>query len=41
MLPYVNMDLSIFVIANLANLLKDIRCPRGGLNLAFLSISQD
>ena len=30
MLPYVNMDLSIFVIANLANLLKDIRSSRGG-----------
>ena len=30
MLPYVIMDLPIFVIANLANLLKDIRSSQGG-----------
>ena len=30
MLPYIIMDLSIFVIAKWATLLEDIRCPRGG-----------
>ena len=30
MLPYIIMDLSIFVIAEWATLLVDIRCPRGG-----------
>ena len=30
MLPYITMDLPIFVIAEWANLLVDIRCPRGG-----------
>ena len=34
------MDLPIFVIAEWATLLVDIRCPRGVLNLAFLSISR-
>ena len=29
-LPYVIMDLPIFVIAEWATLLMDIRCPRGG-----------
>ena len=29
MLPYIIMDLSIFVIAEWATLLVDIRCPRG------------
>ena len=33
------MDPYIFVIAEWATLLVDIRCPRGGFNLAFLSIS--
>ena len=41
MLPYIIMDLPIFVIAEWATLLVDIRCPRGVLNLAFLSIFQD
>ena len=30
MLPYIMMDLPIFVIAEWATLLVDIRCPRGG-----------
>ena len=30
MLPYVKMDLPIFEIAELATLLVDIDCPRGG-----------
>ena len=30
MLPYVIIDLLIFVIGDWANLLLDIRCPRGG-----------
>ena len=30
MLPYIIMDLPIFVIAEWATLLVDIRCPRGG-----------
>ena len=30
MLPYIIMDLAIFVIAVLATLLVDIRCPLGG-----------
>ena len=30
MLPYVIMDLTIFVIAEWATLQVDIRCPRGG-----------
>ena len=30
MLPYVIMDLPIFVIVEWATLLVDIRCPRGG-----------
>ena len=30
MLPYVIMDLPIFMIAEWATLLVDIRCPRGG-----------
>ena len=30
LLPYIIMDLSIFVIAEWATLLVDIRCPRGG-----------
>ena len=29
-LPYIIMDLPIFVIAEWATLLVDIRCPRGG-----------
>ena len=29
MLPYIIMDLPIFVIAECATLLVDIRCPRG------------
>ena len=29
MLPYIIMDLPIFVIAELATLLVDIHCPRG------------
>ena len=29
MLPYIIMDLPIFVIAEWATLLVDIRCPRG------------
>ena len=41
MLPYIIMDLSIFVIAEWATLLVDIRCPEVVLNLAFLSIFQD
>ena len=34
MLPYIIMDLSIFVIAELATLLVDICCPRGGSQLS-------
>ena len=30
MLPYIMMDLPIYVIAYIATLLVDIRCPRGG-----------
>ena len=30
MLPHIVMDLPIFVIAEWATLLVDIRCPRGG-----------
>ena len=30
MLPYIIMDLPIFVIAEWATLLVDIRCPGGG-----------
>ena len=30
MLPYIIMDLPIFVIAEWATLLVDIHCPRGG-----------
>ena len=30
MLPYIIMDLPIFVIDEWATLLMDIRCPRGG-----------
>ena len=30
MLPYIIMDLPIFVIAEWSTLLVDIRCPRGG-----------
>ena len=30
LLPYIIMDLPIFVIAEWATLLVDIRCPRGG-----------
>ena len=30
MLPYIIMDLPIFVIAECATLLFDIHCPRGG-----------
>ena len=30
MLPYIIMDITIFVIAEWATLLVDIRCPRGG-----------
>ena len=30
MLPYIIMDLPIFVIAKWATLLVDIHCPRGG-----------
>ena len=30
MLPHIIMDLPIFVIAEWATLLVDIRCPRGG-----------
>ena len=30
MLPYILMDVPIFVIAEWATLLVDIRCPRGG-----------
>ena len=30
MLPYVMMDLAIFVMAEWSTLLVDIRCPRGG-----------
>ena len=41
MLPFAIMDLPIFVIAECATLLVDIRCSLGSLNLAFLSISQD
>ena len=35
MLPYIIMDLSIFVIAEWATLLVDICCPRGGSYLSF------
>ena len=38
MLPYIIMDLPIFVIAECATLLVDIHCPEVALNLAFLSI---
>ena len=38
MLPYIIMDLPIFVIAEWAALLVDIRCTEVILNLAFLSI---
>ena len=41
MLPYIIMDLPIFVIAEWATLLVDIHCPEVVLNLAFLSIFQD
>ena len=41
MLPYIIMDLPIFVIAEWTTLLVDIPCPRGGSNLAFLSIFPD
>ena len=34
MLPYIIMDLPIFVIAEWATLLVDIRCPRGGSKLS-------
>ena len=30
MLPYIIMDLPVFVIAEWATLLVDIHCPRGG-----------
>ena len=30
MLPYIIMDIPVFVIAEWATLLVDIRCPRGG-----------
>ena len=35
MLPYIIMDLPIFVIAEWATLLVDIHCPRGGSLLSF------
>ena len=35
MLPYIIMDVPIFVIAESATLLVDIHCPRGG---SYLSI---
>ena len=41
MLPYIIMDLPIFVIAEWETLLVDIHCPEMVLNLAFLSIFQD
>ena len=34
MLPFIIMDLPIFVIAEWATLLVDIRCPRGGYLLS-------
>ena len=34
MLPYIIMDLPIFVITESATLLVDIRCPRGGSQLS-------
>ena len=34
MLPYIIMDLPIFVIAEWATLLVDIHCPRGGSQLS-------
>ena len=34
MLPYTIMDLSIYVIAELATLLVDIHCLRGGSKLS-------
>ena len=34
MLPYIIMDLPIFLIAKWATLLVDIRCPRGGPQLS-------
>ena len=34
MLPYIIMDLALFVIAEWATLLVDIRCPRGGSELS-------
>ena len=34
MLPYIIMDLPIFVIAEWATLLVDIRCLRGGSQLS-------
>ena len=33
LLPYIIMDPPIFVIAEWATLLVDIRCPRGGSSL--------
>ena len=34
MLAYIIMDVPIFVIAEWATLLVDIRCPRGGSSLS-------
>ena len=34
MLPYIILDLSIFVIAEFSTLLVDIRCPRGSSELS-------
>ena len=34
MLPYIIMDLPIFVIAERATMLVDIHCPRGGSQLS-------
>ena len=34
MLPYITMDLPVFVIAEWATLLVDICCPRGGSELS-------
>ena len=34
MLPYIIMDVPIFVIAEWATLLVDIRCPRCGFQLS-------
>ena len=36
MLPYIIMDLPMFVIAEWATLLVDIHCPRGGSLLRIL-----